>query len=145
MPEKIITLNETAIKQELGEMVRQSVEDTLNALLDEEADKLTNATRYERTEGRLDTRAGHYKRKLLTKAGEVELKMPKLRTLPFETAIIQRYQKREISVEEALVEMYLAGVSVRRVEDITEALWGAKVGAGTVSKLNQKVYGKIEE
>lgn len=145
MSEKIIQLNEGAIKQELSELVRQSVEDTLNALLDAEADRLTNASRYERAEGRLDTRAGSYKRKLLTKAGEVELKMPKLRTLPFETAIIQRYQKREISVEEALVEMYLAGVSVRRVEDITEALWGAKVSAGTVSQLNQKVYGKIEE
>lgn len=145
MSDKIIQLNEGVIKQELGELVRQSVEDTLNALLDEEADRLTNATRYERTEERKDTRAGHYKRKLLTKAGEVELKMPKLRTLTFETAIIQRYQKREISVEEALVEMYLAGVSVRRVEDITEALWGAKVSAGTVSQLNQKVYVKIEE
>lgn len=145
MSSKIIQFNEDAIKQELGDLVRQSVEDTLNTLLDEEADRLTNATRYERKDGRLDTRAGHYKRKLLTKAGEVELKMPKLRTLPFETAIIERYKRREVSVEEALVEMYLAGVSVRRVEDITEALWGAKVSAGTVSKLNQKVYVKIEE
>ena len=50
------------------------------------------------------------------------LKMPKLRSLPFETAIIEHYRRREESVEEALVEMYLAGVSVRRVEDITEAL-----------------------
>ncbi len=98
-------MNEGIIKEELGEMVRQSVEDTLNALLDEEADRLTNAKRYERTALRKSTRAGHYKRKLLTRAGEVELKMPKLRTLTFETAIIQRYQKREISVEEALVEM----------------------------------------
>jgi putative transposase len=145
MPDKIIQLNDELIKQELSNMVRQSVEDTLNTLLDEEADRLTNASRYERTEERKDTRAGHYKRKLLTKAGEVELKVPKLRTLTFETAIIQRYQKREISVEEALVEMYLAGVSVRRVEDITEALWGTKVSAGTVSKLNQKVYANIEE
>lgn len=145
MSDKIIQLNEEIIKQELGELVKQSVEDTLNALLDEEADRLTNASRYERSEDRLDTRAGHYKRKLLTKAGEVELKVPKLRKLPFETAIIQRYQRREISVEEALVEMYLAGVSVRRVEDITEALWGAKVSAGTVSNLNQKVYGKIDQ
>ena len=71
--------------------------------------------------------------------------MPKLRTLTFETAIIQRYQKREISVEEALVEMYLAGVSVRRVEDITEALWGSRVSAGTISELNKKVYVHIEE
>ena len=145
MPEKIIQLNEEMIKDELGEMVRQSVEDTLNALLDEEADQLTNAKRYERTALRKSTRAGHYKRKLLTRAGEVELKVPKLRTLTFETAIIQRYQKREISVEEALVEMYLAGVSVRRVEDITEALWGTRVSAGTVSRLNQKVYSQIDE
>lgn len=111
MSEKIITLNEGAIKQELGELVRQSVEDTLNTLLDEEADRLTNATRYERTDKRLDTRSGSYRRRLLTKSGEVQLKIPRLRSLPFETAIIQRYQRREISVEEALVEMYLAGVS----------------------------------
>lgn len=54
-------------------------------------------------------------------------KLTKLRSLPFETAIINRYKRRESSVEEALVEMYLAGVSVRRVEDITEALWGKRV------------------
>ena len=81
----------------------------------------------------------------MTKAGELDLKIPKLRKLPFETAIIERYRRREESVEEALIEMYLAGVSVRRVEDITEALWGTKVSPGTISNLNQKVYGKIEE
>ena len=145
MSKKIIQLNEDAVKKELGDLVRQSVEDTLNALLDEEADRLTNAKRYERTEERLDTRAGYYTRKLGTKAGEVTLKVPKLRTLPFETAIIERYQRREISVEEALVEMYLAGVSVRKVEDITEALWGSRVSAGTISNLNKKVYVHIEE
>ena len=85
---------------------------------------MCNAERYEHTEGRKDTRAGHYKRKLHAKAGVVNLKVPKLRKGAFETAIIERYRRRESSVEEALVEMYLAGVSVRRVEDITEALWG---------------------
>ena len=96
MSEKIIQLNEGVIKKELGELVRDSVEKTLNELLEQEADRMTNARRYERTEGRADTRAGHYNRKLLTKAGEVNLKMPKLRTLTFETVIIQRYQKREM-------------------------------------------------
>ncbi len=91
-----------------------------------------------------DTRAGSYKRKLMTTSGEVELTVPWLRTLPFETQIIRRYQIRQSSVEEALIEMYLAGVSVRSVEDITEVLWGAKVGSGTVSELNWKMYGKIE-
>jgi putative transposase len=77
-------------------MVRGTVEETLNALLDAEA-------------------------------GEVNLKVPKLRRQTFETAIIERYRRRESSVEEALIEMYLAGISVRRVEDITEALWGTRV------------------
>jgi putative transposase len=113
-------------------------------LLDAEADQLCNAGRYERTEARRDTRAGTYERKLQTKAGEVQLKVPKLRQRTFETAIIERYRRREASVEEALIEMYLAGVSVRRVEDITEALWGTKVSPSTISDLNKKVYQHIE-
>jgi transposase-like protein len=74
----------------------------------------------------------------------VTLKVPKLKGARFETAIIERYRRRESSVEEALVEMYLAGVSVRRVEDITEALWGTRVSASTVSELNQKIYGRLD-
>ena len=77
-------------------------------------------------------------------AGEVNLKVPKLRRQTFETAIIERYRRRESSVEEALIEMYLAGISVRRVEDITEALWGTRVSPSTVSNLNEKIYVKIE-
>ena len=70
--------------------------------------------------------------------------MPKLRKQTFETAIIERYKRREASIEESLIEMYLAGVSVRRVEDITEALWGTRVSLGTVSKLNKKIYKNLE-
>ena len=70
--------------------------------------------------------------------------MPKLKGIPFETAIIERYRRRESSVEEALIEMYLAGVSVRRVKDITEALWGTRVSPGTISHLNKKAYEHIE-
>ena len=141
---KIVEINEGEIRGHLDKMVLESVEETLNALLEAEADSLCGAGRYERSPDRIDTRAGSYSRKLHTKAGEVELKMPKLRTLPFETQIIERYKRRESSVEEALMEMYLAGVSVRRVEDITEALWGTKVSPSTVSKLNQEIYKKIE-
>jgi transposase-like protein len=85
-----------------------------------------------------------YSRKLQTQAGEVKLKVAKLRLQTFETAIIERYRGRESSVEEALIEMYLAGVSVRRVEDITEALWGTRVSPSTVSNLNKKIYASIE-
>ena len=143
--DKIVSIDEERIKKHLGDIVRGSVQETLNELLDAEADRLCNAARYERTGARRDTRAGHYERSLQTTSGEVRLKVPKLRTLPFETAIIERYRRRESSVEEALVEMYLAGVSVRRVEDITEALWGTKVSPSTVSKLNKKIYATIEK
>lgn len=142
---QIIRIEQDALSKHLDRVVRGTVEQTLNALLDAEADRLCKAGRYEHTASRKDTRAGHYKRKLSTKAGEVNLKIPKLRTLTFETAIIERYRRRESSVEEALIEMYLAGISVRRVEDITEALWGTRVSPSTVSNLNQKVYGRIDQ
>ena len=71
--------------------------------------------------------------------------MPRLKGVSFETAIIERHRRRESSVEEALIEMYLAGVSVRRVEEITEALWGSKVSTSTISELNKKAYVHIEE
>ena len=145
MSDNIIQLNQNAIHTELKDLVKNSVEETLNAMLDAEADRLVNAERYARDEERKGYRAGHYDRTFSTSAGEVNLKMPKLKGVAFETAIIERYRRRETSVEEALMEMYLAGVSVRRVEDITEALWGTKVSPGTISNLNKKAYGYIEK
>ena len=140
----VIRIDDERIRDHLGAIVRGSVEETLNALLEAEADRLCNAGRYERSEARRDLRAGSYERKLQTRAGEVRLKVPKLRRQAFETTIIERYRRRESSVEEALIEMYLAGVSVRRVEDITEALWGTRVSPGTVSNLNRKIYQQID-
>ncbi len=145
MSEKTIQLNEGIIKNELKELVRNSVEETLNGLLEAEANQLTNATKYERSEERQGYRSGHYSRNLTTTSGDVTLQVPKLKGISFETAIIKRYRRRESSVEEALIEIYLAGVSVRRVEDTTEALWGSKVSPATISELNKKAYVHIEE
>ncbi len=145
MPEKIVQLNEEVIKGQIKELVRGSVEETLNELLEAEAEKLTQAARYERNEQRQGYRSGHYSRNLTTTSGDVTLRVPKLKGISFETAIIERYRRRESSVEEALIEMYLAGVSVRRVEDITEALWGSKVSPSTISELNKKAYVHIED
>ncbi|WP_414828945.1 IS256 family transposase [Alteromonas sp. H39] len=142
---KIVSINEGLVRDELDNMVRSTVEQTLNDMLDAEAEQLCNAQKYERSDQRKDSRAGYYERGFETKAGKVKLKMPKLRNSTFETAIIERYKRREASVEEALIEMYLAGVSVRRVEDITEALWGTRVSSGTVSNLNKKAFKNIEQ
>lgn len=89
----------------------------MNKLRDAEADQFRGVKRYERSADRVDTRIGSYDRKTEMKAGKVSLKVPRLRSLPFETQIIEYYKRRGSSVEEDLVEMYLAGVSVRRVED----------------------------
>ena len=170
MSDNIITLNSELIHTELKDLVRNSVEETLNSLLDAEADRLVNAEadrlvnaeRYARVEEQQGYRSGHYDRNFTTTSGDVNLRVPKLKGLTFETAIIERYKRRETSVEEALIEMYLAGVSVRRVEealiemylagvsvrrvvDITEALWGTKVSPGTISNLNKKAYENIEK
>ena len=144
MSNNIVQFNEEIIKGQIKELVRGSVEETLNELLEAEAEKLTQAARYERSEARQGYRSGHYDRNLTTTSGNVTLHMPRLKGISFETAIIERYRRWESSVEEALIEMYLAGVSVRRVEDITEALWGSKVSASTISELNKKAYVNIE-
>ena len=144
MSNNIVQFNEEIIKGQIKELVRGSVEETLNELLEAEARKLTQAARYERSEARQGYRSGHYDRNLTTTSGDVTLHVHRLKGISFETAIIERYRRRESSVEEALIEMYLAGVSVRRVEDITEALWGSKVSASTISELNKKAYVNIE-
>ena len=142
---KVIDIDEGKIQDHLGEVVPGTVEETLNGLLDAEADRLCNAGRYERSKERRDTPAGYYESGLHTKAGEVRLKVPRLRKLTLETTIIECYRRREASVPEALIEMYLAAVSVRRLEDITQALWGTKLSPGTASNLNQKIYKPIDE
>jgi putative transposase len=95
----VITIDDDRIKSHLDRVVRGNVEETLNALLDAEADRLSNAQPYERTEARRHMRAGYYERGLHTKAGEVRLKVPKLRRQTFETAIIEPYLRRESLVE----------------------------------------------
>ena len=92
---KLVEIDEAKVTEHLSEIVRGTVEEKLNGLLDAELDQLCNVKRYERTGDRLDTRAGTYRRSLHTKVGEVSLKVPKLRKLPFETAIIVRYHRRE--------------------------------------------------
>lgn len=145
MSNPIVSVDEESLRGDIVELVRKTIQDTLNALLEQEADEMVGAERYERTADREAYRSGHYKRKLVTTSGQIELEVPKLRGATFQTAVIERYRRRETSVEEAIIEMYLAGVSTRRIEDVSEILWGAGVSAGTVSNLNEKAYRSVEE
>ncbi len=97
----IIKIDAAKVSGHLNDPVRKTVAETLNGMLDAEAQEMCQARRYERTDARKDCRAGFYQRKLQTQAGEVELNVPKLRYAKFETAIIERYRRRESSVEAA--------------------------------------------
>ena len=110
-----------------------------------QADEIVNAARYERSGGRKAYRAGHYDRSLTAKAGRLELKVPKLKGAVFESAVIERYRRREESVEEALIDMYPAGVSTRQVDDTGQLLWGDRMPSRTLSDKLKHVYAEIDE
>ena len=143
-PAEIIQFDQAMFETKLDTMVREKVERIVNAMLDAEADEITNAARYERTGERKAYRAGHYERKLTAKAGRLALKVPKLKGAVFESAVIERYRRREQSVEESLIDMYLAGVSTRQVDDISQLLWGDRMPSQTLSDKLKKVYEDID-
>jgi transposase-like protein len=143
-PRALVGLNAPEVEKWLSERIRQGVEDLLNGLLQEEVEQFVGAGKYERTGNRRGYRSGSYERQYQTRVGDVNIKMPQTKLIPFSSEVIERYRRREASVEEALIEMYLAGVSTRRVQDITEALFDSAVKPGTVSRLNQQVYEKLE-
>ena len=128
----------------LDAMVRDKVEQIVNTMLDAEADEIANAARYERTGERKVYRAGRYDRRLTAKVGRLGLKVPKLKGAAFESAVIERYRRREESVGESLIGMYLAGVSTRQVDDISQLLWCDRMPSQTLSDKPRKVYGDID-
>ena len=103
MPNQILQVDENMLETKLDRLVSEKVEQLLNAMLDAEADEITGAARYERSGERRAYRAGHYERNLTVKAGTMTLKVPKLKGALFESAVIDRYRRREESVEEALI------------------------------------------
>lgn len=144
MSKEIIQFDQAMFETKLDAMVREKVERIVNAMLDAEADEIANAARYERTGERKAYRAGHYERKLTAKAGRLALKVPKLKGAVFESAVIERYRRREQSVEESLIDMYLAGVSTRQVDDISQLLWGDRMPSQTLSDKLKKVCEDID-
>ena len=145
MSEKIVQLNEEAIKGQIKELVRGSVEKTLNELLEAEAEKLTQAARYERNEQRQGYRSGHYNRNLTTTSGDVTLKVPKRQGyLLLRLPSLNGTPSGEQCGRGSHRDVPGRGVGPR-VEDITEVLWGSKVSPSTISELNKKAYVHIED
>ena len=145
MPENIIQIDQNLLETRLDRLVTEKVTELLSAMLDAEADEIAGAARYERSGGRKAYRAGHYDRSLTAKAGRLAMKVPKLKGALFESAVIERYRRREQSVEESLIDMYLAGVSTRQVDDISQLLWGDRMPSQTLSDKLKRIYGEIDE
>lgn len=145
MSESIVSINEESLRLDIKELVKNTVRDVIDQLLEEEADELVDAERCERTAEREAYRSGRCKRKPVTSAGEVGLDVPKLRGATFQTAVIGRCRRRETSVGEAVIEMRLAGVSARHIEDASRIPWGAGVSADAVSDLDDKAFASVEE
>ena len=143
MSDKIIQSDDAMFESKLDALVRVKVEQAINAMPDAEADEIADAARYGRKTDRKAFRAGHCERTLTAKAGKSSLKAPELKGALFGSAVIERCRRRESSVEEALMEMCLAGVGTRRVDDISRLLWGERMPSRTLSDKLKKIYKKI--
>jgi putative transposase len=125
----------------LKAIVHQVVQDVLEA----EMDETVGARKGQRTEGRLGYRSGYYGRSLITRVGRIELRVPQDRAGQFSTDVFERYQRSEKSLVSALAEMYIQGVSTRKVKAITEELCGHAFSASTISRINQTLDGELRK
>ena len=140
------TVNELkALIGQDDDLIRGIVQMTVQEFLEAEMNDALGATKGERSEGRLGYRSGHYPRKLITRVGTLELRVPQDRQGRFSTEIFSRYQRSEKALVSALVEMYVQGVSTRKIKAISEELCGHEFSASTISELNKTMDDELEK
>jgi len=119
------------------DFLKQAVKDALQEVLEGEMTEFLGASPGERTEGRNGYRSGYYNRGLVTRIGKLELRVPRDRSGEFSTALFERYARSEKALVAALAEMYVQGVSTRKVKAITEELCGHSFSASSISAINK--------
>jgi putative transposase len=145
--QKHLTPKLKEIKEQLREnedYLRPLVELVVQELLEAEMNEALGAQKGERTEGRMGYRSGYYVRNLVTRVGRLELRVPQDRQGRFSTQLFERYQRSERALVAALGEMYVQGVSTRKVKAITEELCGQEFSASTISAINQRLDEELE-
>jgi len=138
---------QTNLKEQLAcqeDFLRVVVREAIQQFLEAEMDETLGAEKGERTPGRQGYRSGYYNRTLVTRVGKLELRVPQDRQGRFRTEIFERYQRSEKALVSALSEMYVQGVSTRKVKAITEELCGHEFSASTISRLNQRLDEELE-
>ena len=150
-PKQTMTKNENKLsKEEIKLLMEQDtdflkpmVQFVVQEVLEAEMSEAVGAEKGERTEGRQGYRSGYYRRSLVTRVGKIELRVPQDRAGRFSTEVFERYQRGEKALVSALTEMYLQGVSTRKVKAISEELCGQEFSASTISALNKKLDGEL--
>ena len=131
-----------AVKELLNEdqdRLREIVREVMQAMLEAEMDEAIGAAKSARTPTRLGHRSGYYSRTLITRVGKLELRVPQDRDGRFSTELFERYQRSEQALVSTLAEMYVHGVSTRKVKAITEELCGHSFSASTISAINKQL------
>ena len=141
---KTVSELKTIIGQD-DDLIRGIVQITVQEFLEAEMNEALGATKSERSDGRLGYRSGHYPRKLITRVGTLELRVPQDRQGRFSTEIFSRYQRNEKALVSALLEMYVQGVSTRKIKAISEELCGHEFSASTISDLNKTMDVELEK
>ena len=125
------------------DFLKPVIRTVLQEVLEAEMTETVGAAKSERVEGRLGYRSGHYTRSLVTRIGKIELRVPQDRQGRFSTELFERYQRSEKALMAALTEMYIQGVSTRKVKAITEELIGHSFSASSVSAVVKKLDGEL--
>jgi putative transposase len=128
-----------------GDFLRSLVQSVVQEVLEAEMEELLGAAKGQRTETRSGYRSGYYSRGLVTRVGKLELRVPQDRQGRFSTEVFERYQRSEKALVSTLAEMYVQGVSTRKVKAITEELCGHAFSASTVSSINRKMDGELKQ
>lgn len=126
------------------DFLKPLVQEVLQQVLEAEMTEAVGAERHERNEGRLSYRSGYYRRGLVTRVGKLELRVPQDRQGRFSTELFQRYQRSEQALVTTLTEMYVQGVSTRKVKAVTEELCGHEFSASTISEMNKNLDVKLQ-
>ena len=127
-------------REHIDDRVREGLKAIFEQLLEEELSEHLQADGYQRSEGRQGERNGHYSRDLVTPVGKIEqLRVPRSREGQFLTEVFERYRRMTGSMEEAVLEMYLQGVSTRKVAQVTGQLSGVKISKDATSRIAQRL------
>lgn len=136
-------VNWKAVMAEQEDFLRPLIREVIQQVLEAEMEEAIGAAKGERTPERQGYRSGYYSRTLVTRVGKLELRVPQDRQGRFRTEVFERYQRSEKALVAALTEMYVQGVSTRKVKAVTEELCGHEFSAATISRMNQNLDAEL--